>query len=98
MPSNFVARGPEAYDSYMGRWNKRLASGFLEFAGLVEGGAVLDVGCGTALRGELAWGRKETQSASVVTAEAGAPGVSVTWSSRLAARSRRLSQWANHLR
>ena len=47
MPSNFVARGPEAYDSYMGRWNKRLASGFLEFAGLVEGGAVLDVGCGT---------------------------------------------------
>ena len=46
MPSNFVARGPEAYDSYMG-WNKRLASGFLEFAGLVEGGAVLDVGCGT---------------------------------------------------
>jgi ubiquinone/menaquinone biosynthesis C-methylase UbiE len=47
MPSNFVARGPEAYDSYMGRWSKRLASGFLEFAGLVEGGAVLDVGCGT---------------------------------------------------
>src|SRR4051794_20991495 len=31
MPSNFVARGPEAYDSYMGRWSKRLASGFLEF-------------------------------------------------------------------
>ena len=47
MPSNFVARGPEAYNSYMGRWSKRLASGFLEFAGLVEGGAVLDVGCGT---------------------------------------------------
>jgi len=31
----------------MGRWSKRLAPGFLEFAGLVEGGAVLDVGCGT---------------------------------------------------
>ena len=41
MPSNFVARGPEAYNFYMGRWNKRLASGFLEFAGLVEGGARL---------------------------------------------------------
>ena len=40
----------------------------------------------SALRGELAWGRKETQSVSVVTPEAGAPGVSVTWSSRLAAR------------
>lgn len=47
MPSNFVARGPAAYDSYMGRWSKRLASDFLEFAGLVEGAAVLDVGCGT---------------------------------------------------
>ena len=47
MATSFVARGPEAYDSYMGRWSKRLASGFLEFAGLVEGGAVLDVGCGT---------------------------------------------------
>jgi len=47
MPSNFVTRGPAAYDSYMGRWSKRLASGFLEFAGLAEGAAVLDVGCGT---------------------------------------------------
>jgi ubiquinone/menaquinone biosynthesis C-methylase UbiE len=47
MTLNFVARGPEAYDSYMGRWSKRLASAFLEFAGLIEGGAVLDVGCGT---------------------------------------------------
>ena len=47
MPSNFVTRGAAAYDSYMGRWSKRLASGFLEFAGLVEGAAVLDVGCGT---------------------------------------------------
>ena len=51
----------------------------------------------SALRGELAWGRKETQSASVATAEAGAPGVSVTWSSRLAAHARRLAQLANLL-
>src|SRR5689334_5209698 len=47
MTSNFVARGPEAYDSYMGRWSRRLASAILEFAGPIEGGAVLDVGCGT---------------------------------------------------
>ena len=47
MPSNFVARGPAAYDAYMGRWSKRLAPDFLEFAALVEGAAVLDVGCGT---------------------------------------------------
>jgi hypothetical protein len=51
----------------------------------------------SALRGELAWGRKETQSVSAATAEAGAPGVSVTWSSRLAARARRLSQLPNLL-
>ena len=31
----------------MGRWSKRLAPGFLELAVLVEGGAVLDEGCGT---------------------------------------------------
>src|ERR1044072_5401379 len=47
MPSNFVAHGPAAYDSYMGRWSKRLAPAFLEFAGFVEGATVLDVGCGT---------------------------------------------------
>ena len=47
MATSFVARGPEAYDSYMGRWSTRLAPAFLDFAELVEGGAILDVGCGT---------------------------------------------------
>jgi ABC transporter substrate binding protein len=45
------------------------------------------------LWGEVALCPKGTQSVSVATAKAAAPGVSVTWSSRLAARSRRLSQW-----
>lgn len=59
MPSNFVARGPEAYDSYMGRWSKRLASNFLDYTGLIDGGAVLDVGCGTgSLTFEIAARRK----------------------------------------
>jgi ubiquinone/menaquinone biosynthesis C-methylase UbiE len=59
MPSNFVARGPEAYNAYMGRWSKRLASSFLDFTGLIEGGAVLDVGCGTgSLTFEIAARRK----------------------------------------
>src|SRR4051812_44191008 len=30
----------------MGRWSKRLAEPFLDFAGLIEGERILDVGCG----------------------------------------------------
>src|SRR4051794_3644879 len=62
MPTTFVARGPEAYDSYMGRWSKRLAPAFLDFAQLIDGGAILDVGCGTgSLTFEIA-GRRKAKS------------------------------------
>ncbi|MBI3126179.1 MAG: methyltransferase domain-containing protein [Candidatus Tectomicrobia bacterium] len=37
----------EAYESLMGRWSDRLAPVFMEFAGVRDGGRVLDVGCGT---------------------------------------------------
>lgn len=37
----------DAYDRYMGRWSRRLAPAFVEFAGVTAGDAVLDVGCGT---------------------------------------------------
>jgi len=37
----------EAYESFMGKWSRRLAPIFLEFAGLKDGDLVLDVGSGT---------------------------------------------------
>lgn len=46
MPSTFNARDAEAYERVMGRWSRRLAGPFLDYAG-VEKGHVLDVGCGT---------------------------------------------------
>jgi SAM-dependent methyltransferase len=47
MPSNFVAKGAEGYEAFMGRWSRRLAVPFLEFAGVPSAGRVLDAGCGT---------------------------------------------------
>jgi ubiquinone/menaquinone biosynthesis C-methylase UbiE len=43
----FVARGAQGYDAFMGRWSERLASPFLDFAGVSPGERVVDVGCGT---------------------------------------------------
>jgi ubiquinone/menaquinone biosynthesis C-methylase UbiE len=37
----------EAYERFMGRWSRRLAPPFIEFAGLKDGDRVLDVGSGT---------------------------------------------------
>jgi ubiquinone/menaquinone biosynthesis C-methylase UbiE len=47
MASNFIAKGADGYDSYMGRWSARLAPLFLDFAGSADGERILDVGCGT---------------------------------------------------
>jgi ubiquinone/menaquinone biosynthesis C-methylase UbiE len=47
MTSTFVPRDAEGYDAYMGRWSRRLAPLFLDFAGVGHGERVLDVGCGT---------------------------------------------------
>jgi len=35
------------YERFMGRWSRRLAVAFAEFAGIRDGDRVLDVGCGT---------------------------------------------------
>lgn len=45
--STFAAADGDGYELVMGRWSKRLAVPFLDFAGTIDGEHVLDVGCGT---------------------------------------------------
>jgi SAM-dependent methyltransferase len=48
-------RNPQGYEQLMGRWSRRLAVPFIEFAGVENGERVLDVGAGTgSLSGALA--------------------------------------------
>ncbi|WP_460450515.1 class I SAM-dependent methyltransferase [Alsobacter sp. SYSU BS001988] len=47
MSSGFSARSAEGYEQLMGRWSRKLARGFVDFAGQRPGEAILDVGCGT---------------------------------------------------
>lgn len=45
--STFNASAGEGYERLMGRWSRRLAVPFLDFAGTTDNETVLDVGCGT---------------------------------------------------
>ncbi|BCH32125.1 SAM-dependent methyltransferase [Mesorhizobium sp. L-8-10] len=45
--STFMAGDGSGYERQMGRWSRRLAPLFVDFAGISEGEHVLDVGCGT---------------------------------------------------
>jgi SAM-dependent methyltransferase len=45
--STFTATDGDAYELQMGRWSRRLAESFLDFAGPAGAGHVLDLGCGT---------------------------------------------------
>jgi ubiquinone/menaquinone biosynthesis C-methylase UbiE len=47
MSSDFNVQAAAGYDRLMGRWSERLAPLFIDFAGVVDGEKVLDVGCGT---------------------------------------------------
>jgi SAM-dependent methyltransferase len=45
--STFVAADGDGYEVLMGRWSRRLAEPFLDFAGSAPDETILDVGCGT---------------------------------------------------
>src|SRR5207245_8521648 len=47
MPSVYNARDAGNYEKLMGRWSRRLAPLFIEHAGIADGEAVLEIGCGT---------------------------------------------------
>jgi len=47
MTSSFNVHDAAGYEQLMGRWSQRLATPFIDFAGLADGEKILDVGCGT---------------------------------------------------
>jgi SAM-dependent methyltransferase len=46
MTSSFNVRSAGGYEQLMGRWSKKLALPFIDFAGIADGERILDVGCG----------------------------------------------------
>jgi SAM-dependent methyltransferase len=63
--SIFMAGDGDGYERLMGRWSRRLAPLFIDFAGISEGEHVLDVGCGT---GSLAFTLSQNPNVRHITA------------------------------
>jgi SAM-dependent methyltransferase len=47
MASGFNVHNAAGYEQLMGRWSRKLAPPFIDFAGLAEGERIIDVDCGT---------------------------------------------------
>ena len=47
MTSEFNVHNAAGYEQLMGRWSRKLAPIFIDFAGISDGEKILDVGCGT---------------------------------------------------
>jgi SAM-dependent methyltransferase len=45
--TTFVSSDGDGYELQMGRWSRRLAPAFIDFAGITVAESVLDLGCGT---------------------------------------------------
>jgi len=58
--STFNASSAKDYEQVMGRWSRRLAEKFLDFAGCLDGESVLDAGCGTGSLSEAIVARTST--------------------------------------
>jgi ubiquinone/menaquinone biosynthesis C-methylase UbiE len=69
MTSKFIARGADKYDAFMGRWSRRLAVPFLDFAGPLDGEHVLEVGCGTGSLTLVLPGRADIASVEAIDYE-----------------------------
>lgn len=70
MASSFTVHDADGYEQLMGRWSRKLAVGFVDFAGIATGDRVLDVGCGTgSLTFELAARSEPKQIAAIDYAE-----------------------------
>lgn len=65
MTSNFTVRKAAGYEQLMGRWSRRLAHPFIDFAEVKDAERILDVGCGT---GSLTFAIPEVANVAEVAA------------------------------